>query len=141
MRTFRTGDTIVVEPWRAAAFPLIKDLVVNRSAFDRIVESGGYISVNTGSAPEANALPVPKPAKEAKEKEVKEGGKTSGRLELSREADRKDLVRKDVTTRVIDLIAPLGKGQRALIVAPPRTGKTVMLQNIAHAIAANHPEV
>ena len=65
MRTFRTGDTIVVEPWRAAAFPLIKDLVVNRSAFDRIVESGGYISVNTGSAPEANALPVPKPVSDA----------------------------------------------------------------------------
>src|SRR3984885_6156776 len=49
--------------------------------------------------------------------------------------------RKDLTTRVIDLITPLGKGQRALIVAPPRTGKTVMLQNIAHAVAANHPEV
>src|SRR5690606_33776355 len=48
---------------------------------------------------------------------------------------------KDLTCRVIDLVAPLGKGQRALIVAPPRTGKTVMLQNIAHAIAANHPEV
>jgi transcription termination factor Rho len=52
-----------------------------------------------------------------------------------------DPTKKDVTTRVIDLIAPLGKGQRALIVAPPRTGKTVMLQNIAHAVAANHPEV
>jgi transcription termination factor Rho len=52
-----------------------------------------------------------------------------------------DPTRKDLTTRVIDLIAPLGKGQRAIIVAPPRTGKTVMLQNIAHAIAANHPEV
>ena len=52
-----------------------------------------------------------------------------------------DPTKKDLTTRVIDLIAPLGKGQRALIVAPPRTGKTVMLQNIAHAIAANHPEV
>lgn len=52
-----------------------------------------------------------------------------------------DPTRKDLTTRVIDLIAPLGKGQRALVVAPPRTGKTVMLQNIAHAIAANHPEI
>jgi len=52
-----------------------------------------------------------------------------------------DPTKKDLTTRVIDLIAPLGKGQRALIVAPPRTGKTVMLQNIAHAVAANHPEV
>src|SRR5271155_2487787 len=52
-----------------------------------------------------------------------------------------DPTRKDITTRIIDLVAPLGKGQRALIVAPPRTGKTVMLQNIAHAVAANHPEV
>jgi len=55
--------------------------------------------------------------------------------------EMKDPTKKDLTTRVIDLIAPLGKGQRALIVAPPRTGKTVMLQNIAHAVAANHPEV
>ena len=55
--------------------------------------------------------------------------------------EMKDPTKKDFTTRVIDLISPLGKGQRALIVAPPRTGKTVMLQNIAHAIAANHPEV
>src|SRR5207245_3389956 len=52
-----------------------------------------------------------------------------------------DAARKDLTTRVIDLITPLGKGQRAIIVSPPRAGKTVMLQNIAHAIAANHPEV
>ena len=52
-----------------------------------------------------------------------------------------DPTNKDLTTRVIDLISPLGKGQRGLIVAPPRTGKTVMLQNIAHAVAANHPEV
>ena len=49
--------------------------------------------------------------------------------------------KRDLTTRVLDLITPLGKGQRALIVSPPRTGKTVMLQNIAHALAANHPEV
>jgi succinate dehydrogenase iron-sulfur subunit len=61
MRQFKTGDVIEVEPWRAAAFPVVKDLVVNRSAFDRIVEAGGYISVNTGSAPEANLMPVPKP--------------------------------------------------------------------------------
>ncbi|MEO0034333.1 MAG: hypothetical protein RLZZ501_356, partial [Pseudomonadota bacterium] len=52
-----------------------------------------------------------------------------------------DPTKKDLTTRVIDLVAPIGKGQRALIVAPPRTGKTVMLQNMAHAISANHPEV
>ncbi len=61
MRQFKTGVVIEVEPWRAAAFPVVKDLVVNRSAFDRIVEAGGYISVNTGSAPEANLMPVPKP--------------------------------------------------------------------------------
>ncbi|MGL4744065.1 MAG: succinate dehydrogenase/fumarate reductase iron-sulfur subunit [Dermatophilaceae bacterium] len=61
MRSFRDGDTITVEPWRAEAFPVIKDLVVDRSAFDRIVQAGGYISANTGSAPDAHATPVPKP--------------------------------------------------------------------------------
>jgi len=60
MRRFADGDTIVIEPWRARAFPVIKDLVVDRSAFDRIVSRGGYVSVNTGSAPEANSLPVPR---------------------------------------------------------------------------------
>jgi succinate dehydrogenase / fumarate reductase iron-sulfur subunit len=60
MRHFKDGDTIVVEPWRAKAFPVIKDLVVDRSAFDRIIESGGFISVNTGQAPEANSILVPK---------------------------------------------------------------------------------
>ncbi len=60
MRTFADGDTIVVEPWRAKAFPLIKDLIVDRTAFDRIIQTGGYISVSTGSAPDANAIPVPK---------------------------------------------------------------------------------
>ncbi|MFY8093551.1 MAG: transcription termination factor Rho, partial [Niveispirillum sp.] len=63
------------------------------------------------------------------------------RLKLEVEVDHSGKGRKDMTTRVIDLVAPLGKGQRALIVAPPRTGKTVMLQNIAHSIATNHPEV
>lgn len=61
MRSFRDGDTITVEPWRAHAFPIIKDLVVDRSALDRIIEAGGYISVNTGAAPDAHAVPVPKP--------------------------------------------------------------------------------
>jgi succinate dehydrogenase / fumarate reductase iron-sulfur subunit len=65
MRQFRDGDTIVVEPWRAAAFPVVKDLVVNRSAFDRIVESGGYITAPTGAAPEANIHPVPKDVADA----------------------------------------------------------------------------
>ncbi len=60
MRHFKDGDTITIEPWRARAFPVIKDLIVDRSAFDRIVQAGGFISVNTGSAPEANATPVPK---------------------------------------------------------------------------------
>jgi succinate dehydrogenase / fumarate reductase, iron-sulfur subunit len=60
MRSFKDGDTIVVEPWRAAAFPVIKDLTVDRSAFDRIIASGGYISVNTGNARDANSIPIPK---------------------------------------------------------------------------------
>ncbi len=60
MRAFRDGDVIDVEPWRAKAFPIIKDLVVDRSAFDRIVQAGGYVTAATGSAPEAHATPVPK---------------------------------------------------------------------------------
>lgn len=60
MRTFHDGDTITIEPWRAEAFPVIKDLVVNRSALDRIIQAGGYISVNTGAAPDAHATLVPK---------------------------------------------------------------------------------
>jgi len=60
MRHFRDGDTIYIEPWRAQAFPVLKDLIVDRNAFDRIIQAGGYISVSTGSAPEANSLPVPK---------------------------------------------------------------------------------
>ncbi|QWW19215.1 succinate dehydrogenase/fumarate reductase iron-sulfur subunit [Schaalia sp. 19OD2882] len=60
MRTFNDGDVITIEPWRAQAFPIIKDLVVNRSALDRIIQAGGYISVNTGAAPDAHATPVPK---------------------------------------------------------------------------------
>ena len=60
MRHFDDGDTIVIEPWRSRAFKVIKDLVVDRSAFDQIVQEGGYISVHTGSAPDGNAIPVPK---------------------------------------------------------------------------------
>jgi len=60
MRSFREGDVIVVEPFRARAFPLIKDLVVDRSAFDKIQQAGGFISVRTGAAPDANSIPVPK---------------------------------------------------------------------------------
>ncbi len=59
MRHFDDGDTVIVEPWRSRAFKVIKDLVVDRGAFDKIIQSGGYISVNTGSVPEANAIPVP----------------------------------------------------------------------------------
>ena len=60
MRSFNDGDTITIEPWRADAFPVVRDLIVDRSAFDRIIQSGGYISVNTGSAPEANSVPAPR---------------------------------------------------------------------------------
>ena len=60
MRAYKDGDTIVIEPWRANAFPVIKDLMVDRSAFDRIIQAGGYISVNTGSQVDANAIPVNK---------------------------------------------------------------------------------
>jgi succinate dehydrogenase / fumarate reductase, iron-sulfur subunit len=65
MRKFRDGETITIEPWRAAAFPVVKDLVVDRSAFDRIVTAGGYITAPTGSAPDANLIPVPKEAADA----------------------------------------------------------------------------
>ena len=65
MRSFSDGDTIAVEPWRAAAFPVVRDLAVDRSAFDRIIEAGGFITVSTGSAPDANLMPVPKPVAEA----------------------------------------------------------------------------
>ncbi len=60
MREFKDGDTIYIEPWRAKAFPVVKDLIVDRSAFDAIITAGGYISIRTGSAPEANVIPVPK---------------------------------------------------------------------------------
>jgi len=60
MREFKDGETIAIEPWRAQAFPIVKDLVANRSAFDRIIQVGGYVSVNTGNAPDAHALPVSK---------------------------------------------------------------------------------
>jgi succinate dehydrogenase / fumarate reductase iron-sulfur subunit len=62
MRSFNDGDTIVVEPWRAKAFPVIKDLVVDRDAFDRVISAGGFISVNTGNAQDANSLPIAKEA-------------------------------------------------------------------------------
>ncbi|MGE5383210.1 MAG: succinate dehydrogenase/fumarate reductase iron-sulfur subunit [Omnitrophica WOR_2 bacterium] len=60
MRKFKNADTIVIEPWRARAFPVIKDLIVDRSAFDKIVQAGGYISVNTGGVPDGNAIPISK---------------------------------------------------------------------------------
>jgi succinate dehydrogenase / fumarate reductase iron-sulfur subunit len=61
MRTFSDGQTITVEPWRAGGFPVIKDLIVDRSAFDKILQEGGYVSVNTGGVPDANAIAIPKP--------------------------------------------------------------------------------
>lgn len=60
MRSFNDGDTITVEPWRAKAFPVVKDLVVDRSSFDRVIQAGGYVSVNTGGVPDANEIPIPK---------------------------------------------------------------------------------
>ena len=60
MRSFKDGDDVYIEPWRATAFPIVRDLVTDRSAFDRIIQSGGYISVSTGGVPDANATPVPK---------------------------------------------------------------------------------
>ena len=65
MRRFKSGDTVTVEPFRAKGFPVLKDLVVDRSSFDRIIQAGGYVSLNTGSAQDGNALPVPKPAAES----------------------------------------------------------------------------
>lgn len=64
MRSFKDGDTIVLEPWRAKGFPVIKDLVVDRSAFDRIIQAGGYVSVDTGGVPDGNTIPIPKPISE-----------------------------------------------------------------------------
>lgn len=60
MRKFKDGETITIEPWRSAAFPVIRDLMVDRSAFDKIMQAGGYVSVNTGGIPDANAIPIPK---------------------------------------------------------------------------------
>ncbi|HKP59434.1 MAG TPA: succinate dehydrogenase/fumarate reductase iron-sulfur subunit [Polyangiales bacterium] len=65
MRSFKDGDELWIEPWRADAFPVLRDLVVDRSAFDRIIQAGGYVSVRTGSAPEANAMLIPKPDAES----------------------------------------------------------------------------
>ena len=65
MRKFRDGDLITIEPWRASGFPILKDLIVDRSAFDRIVEAGGYVTVDTGSAPDANLVPVAQESAEA----------------------------------------------------------------------------
>ncbi len=64
MRSFRDGDTITIEPWRARAFPVVRDLIVDRSAFDRIIQAGGYISVRAGGAPDSNTFPIAKPDSE-----------------------------------------------------------------------------
>ena len=65
MRRFKDGETITIEPWRAKAFPIVKDLVVDRSALDRIIAAGGFVSVNCGGAPDGNAIPIPKELAEA----------------------------------------------------------------------------
>ena len=64
MRHFKDGDSITIEPWRAKAFPIVRDLVTDRSAFDRIIQAGGFVSVNTGGTPDANSLPIPKTVSE-----------------------------------------------------------------------------
>src|SRR6476469_9971552 len=64
MRSFRDGDTITIEPWRAKAFPVVRDLCTDRSAFDRIIQAGGFVGVNTGGAPNGNSLPVAKAQQE-----------------------------------------------------------------------------
>src|SRR5438046_8629100 len=64
LRHFHDGQTITIEPWRARAFPILKDLITNRGAFDRIIQAGGFVSVNTGGAPDGNSIPVPKTAAE-----------------------------------------------------------------------------
>jgi succinate dehydrogenase / fumarate reductase iron-sulfur subunit len=64
MRNFKDGETIYIEPWRARAFPVIKDLMVDRGAFDRVIQAGGYVSVNTGGAPDGNTILVPRPSQE-----------------------------------------------------------------------------
>src|SRR5437867_2971677 len=64
MRRFKDGDTITVEPWRAKAFPIVKDLIVDRSAFDRLIAAGGYVSINCGGAPDGNVIPIPKDVSE-----------------------------------------------------------------------------
>jgi len=65
MRKFQSGDTITIEPWRASAFPILRDLMVDRAAFDRIIEAGGFITADTGGAPDANLIPIPKPVADA----------------------------------------------------------------------------
>jgi succinate dehydrogenase / fumarate reductase, iron-sulfur subunit len=65
MRAFKDGDTITIEPWRASGFPIVRDLIVDRTSFDAIIASGGYISVDTGAAPDANEIPIPKPVADA----------------------------------------------------------------------------
>jgi succinate dehydrogenase / fumarate reductase iron-sulfur subunit len=65
LRRFKDGDTVTIEPWRAKAFPIVKDLVVDRSAFDRIIAAGGFVSINCGGAPDGNAIPIPKAVSEA----------------------------------------------------------------------------
>jgi succinate dehydrogenase / fumarate reductase iron-sulfur subunit len=94
MRTFSDGDTITIEPWRARSFPVLKDLSVDRRAFDRLIQAGGYISVNTGAAPDAHATPVPK----ANADHAFDGAKITHLAELPQgQAER--------TSRVVGMVA------------------------------------
>ena len=84
MRTFSDGDVIYLEPWRARAFPIIKDLIVDRSAYDRIIAAGGFVSVNTGVGVDANAIPVPKDQGRAGRDQVEGVGQTGTRRLFTR---------------------------------------------------------
>src|SRR5579859_1176553 len=141
--SLRTGDTVegqIRSPKDGERyFALIKVNKINFDEPDNVRHRINFDNLTPLYPEEKLNLEIeaeePLPAK------ASEGTDRTGRSPRGKESDKRDLTRKDLTTRVIDLITPLGKGQRGLIVSPPRTGKTVMLQNIAHAISHNHPEV
>ena len=109
MRHFKDGDTIFIEPWRARAFPVTKDLIVDRSAFDRIIQSGGFVSVNTGQAPEANSIPVPREnaedaisAPEMASAQA-EGSEVSARVESRNSRNSRKVIVRAVDSNPFDL--------------------------------------
>jgi transcription termination factor Rho len=143
--SLRTGDTVegqIRSPKDGERyFALIKVNKINFDEPDNVKHRINFDNL-TPLYPEEKLkleLEAEEPAPAAAAPAAEGGG--GGRRSRVKEVEKRDTGRKDLTTRVIDLITPLGKGQRGLIVSPPRTGKTVMLQNIAHAISHNHPEV